>query len=248
MHTILTITVAAGSGTRMGTETPKQFLLLDGKPIVMRTLERIAEGVACYRAGCSQNVDNNVENSTGVDKYVHKSVLVLPRHYLPMWRELCDRHDFRLPHEVVPGGETRFHSVKNGLAAAPAADLVLVHDGVRPFADDRTIAEVIAAAQRYGAAVPAVPVVDSLRRLNGGGDSSEAVERSLYRAVQTPQGFRGDWIRKAYETPYDERFTDDASVVELTGTGRVVLTEGSPDNLKITTPTDLAIAEIRSRR
>lgn len=247
MHTILTIIVAAGSGTRMGTELPKQFLAIGGEPIVMRTIRSMSASVDRFLTDCSSNVDEQAEASPNVENYVHKIVLVLPASHIPQWRELCDRHRFRIEHTVVAGGETRFHSVRNGLAAAPDADIVLVHDGVRPFADSRVVADVILAARRHGAAVPVVPVVDSLRKLSGTDGDSESVNRSAYRAVQTPQGFRGDLLRKAYGAPYDGRFTDDASVVELTGTGRVVLTEGNTANLKITTPVDLAIAEVLLR-
>lgn len=245
----------------MGGETPKQFLEIDGEPIVMRTVRRMDEGVKRFLTACSRDVDDTVSNApripqtidnTGrnVHNYVHKIVLVLPEEHISLWETLCRRHDFRVPHEVATGGETRFHSVRNGLRTEPEADIVLVHDGVRPLVDDRTIAEVIRTAERHGAAVPVVPVVDSLRRIDPSDPAAEteAVDRTAYRAVQTPQGFRGDWLRQAYAAPYDDRFTDDASVVERTGTGRVVLTEGSPSNLKITTPTDLAIAEIMLRR
>ena len=195
--------------------------------------------------GCEHLLSTNAQRAEwNVNNSVHKIVLVLPENHIERWKELCERYDFRLPHTVVAGGESRFHSVRNGLRAVPEADLVLVHDGVRPFVDDRTIAAVLEAARRYGAAVPTVPVVDSLRRLDPCDPvRSEAVDRSAYRAVQTPQGFRGDWLRRAYAAPYDDRFTDDASVVELTGVGRVVLTDGDPANLKITTPIDLVWAE-----
>lgn len=244
MHTILTIVVAAGSGTRMGTELPKQFLPVDGEPIVMRTLRRLSEGIERFLTGGSQNVDETVRNFMNVDNCVHKLVLVLPETYITLWRELCRKHEFSLPHDIVAGGQTRFHSVKNGLAVSPEADIILVHDGVRPFVDDKVIADVIFAAQKHGAAVPVVPVVDSLRQLNGSGEWSVAVDRSAYRAVQTPQGFRGELLREAYARPYDGRFTDDASVVELSGLGKVVLTDGSPANIKITTPADMAVAQI----
>ena len=267
MNKLLTIVVAGGSGRRMGGETPKQFLEVGGEPILMRSLRRLSEGVERFLTTCSPSVDESVDNSKestsyphpalpgespNVNNFVHKIVLVLPEAHRQRWQELCRKHRFRVPHTVATGGETRFHSVRNGLAVEPEADLVLVHDGVRPFVDDRTIAAVIAAAWRYGAAVPAVPVVDSLRRVDPEGDTrtprSEAVDRSAYRAVQTPHGFRGEWLRRAYAAPYDERFTDDASVVERTGTGRILLTEGTPTNLKITTPVDLILAEALLRQ
>lgn len=244
MHTILTIVVAAGSGTRMGTEMPKQFLTVDGEPVVMKTMRRMDEGVARFLTGCSLDVDKIVGNLPNVDNCVHKLVLVLPEVYIPYWRELCEKHRFGLRHTVVAGGKTRFHSVKNGLGTFPEADIVLVHDGVRPLAGDGVIARVIRAAMTLGAAVPVVPVVDSLRRISGGDGHSVAVDRAEFRAVQTPQGFRGDLLREAYAVPYDERFTDDASVVELSGLGTVALTEGSPANIKITTPADLAVAQV----
>lgn len=244
MHTILTIVVAAGSGTRMGAELPKQFLPIGGEPIVMWTLRRLADGVDRFLTGRSQNVDETVRNFMNVDNCVHKLVLVLPEAYIPLWRELCLKHEFRLPHDIVAGGQTRFHSVKNGLAVSPEADIILVHDGVRPFADNKVIEDVIVAAYKHGAAVPAVPVVDSLRLLNESGGESVAVDRSAYRAVQTPQGFRGELLREAYALPYDCRFTDDASVVESSGLGKVVLTEGDAANIKITTPADMAVAHI----
>lgn len=228
----------------MGVELPKQFLSIGGEPIVIRTLRRLNEGVEKFLTDCSQNVDETVRNFMNVDNCVHKLILVLPRAYIPLWRELCEKHGFHLPHEVVSGGETRFHSVKNGLAACPDADIVLVHDGVRPFAGDAVIAGAIAGAQKHGAAVPVVPVVDSLRRLTGSDGENVSADRSVYRAVQTPQAFRGNLLREAYAQPYDERFTDDASVVEITGKGRIVLTQGSPGNIKITTPADLAVAEV----
>lgn len=244
MHTILTIVVAAGSGTRMGTEIPKQFLTVDGEPIVMKTLRRMDEGVAKFLTGCSPDMDKTGGNLPNVDNHVHKLALVLPEAYIPYWRELCEKHRFGLTHTVVAGGETRFQSVKNGLAVASEADIVLVHDGVRPLADDGVIARVIRTAMMNGAAVPVVPVIDSLRRISGGDGHSVAVDRAEFRAVQTPQGFRGDLLREAYSVLYDERFTDDASVVELSGLGTVALTEGSPANIKITTPADLAVAQV----
>lgn len=228
----------------MGAALPKQFLSIGGEPIVMRTLRRLSEGVEKYLTDCSQNVNGIVENVLTVNNCVHKLALVLPEAYIPLWRELCGKYDFRLSHEVVAGGETRFQSVKNGLAMASEADIVLVHDGVRPFVDDGVVAEVIAAAQKHGAAVPVVPVVDSLRRISDQKGESVAVDRSDYRAVQTPQGFRGNLLREAYSVPYDARFTDDASVVEMSGRGTVILTAGSAANIKITTPMDFSVAEI----
>lgn len=241
MNMILTIVVAAGSGTRMGGGRPKQFLSLAGEPIVMHTLRRMFEGVEKYLIDCVQNVDNIVEYAQPVDNIVHKLVLILPKEYLKLWDELCDKYDFRTPHVVVSGGDTRFESVKKGLAAVPEADLILVHDGVRPFPNDDVIGGVINAAKVYGAAVPVMPVVESLRRLEGEG--SVTVSRAEYRTVQTPQGFQGDLLRRAYGVGYDPMFTDDASVVEALGEVPIRLTQGGDSNIKITTPIDLTVAE-----
>lgn len=243
MNKILTIVVAAGSGRRMGGEVPKQFLLLGNEPIVIRTLRRMTEAVGSYRKACSQNVHKAVDGILDVDNFVHKVALVLPEDCLDLWDKLCREYDFRVPHEVVAGGNTRFQSVKNGLAAMPDADLVLVHDGVRPFPDNALVGEVILAAEAQGAAIPVTPVVDSLRQLTPEG-KNVAADRAAFRAVQTPQGFRGDLLRRAYGVEYDERFTDDASVVEIVTGTPVILTPGSSSNIKITTPADLAIAEV----
>lgn len=231
MHKILTIVVAAGAGRRMGSEVPKQFLLLGGEPIVMRTLRRMAEGVGRYVADCSQNVN----------EWVHKLVLVLPEAYIKRWGELCAAHGFEVLHEVVAGGETRFQSVRRGLEAEPEAEWVLVHDGVRPFVADGVIRGVIEGARAGGAVVPVVPVVDSLRRVGAQG-GSVAVERGAFRAVQTPQGFRGELLRRAYMLPEEGGFTDDASVVEALGGVEIGLAEGERQNIKITTGFDLSVA------
>lgn len=233
MHTILTIVVAAGAGRRMGSEVPKQFLSLGDEPIVMRTLRRMAEGVERVLADCSQNVN----------EWVHKLVLVLPEAYIERWGELCKEHRFAVPHGVVAGGETRFQSVRRGLEAEPEAEMVLVHDGVRPFVTDQVIRGVIEGVRRQGAAVPVVPVVDSLRRVTVQG-GSVAVERGAYRAVQTPQGFDGDLLRRAYGQPEKDGFTDDASVAEALGNVEIGLAEGDRSNIKITTVFDLSVAEM----
>lgn len=245
MNTILTVIVAAGRGRRMGSEVPKQFLLLDKEPIVMRTIRRMAEAVEDYLMACSQNVNEIVDEAISVNNYVHKIILLLPDDSIPLWDDLCREHDFRIPHRVVTGGDTRFQSVKNGLAAEPEADIILVHDGVRPFANNTVVAGVIRAVAASGAAIPVVPMTDSLRQITSIiGDESTAVDRAAFRAVQTPQGFRGELLRRAYDTDYSERFTDDASVVESTTSISVILTKGDLSNIKITTPFDLKVAEV----
>lgn len=214
---IAVIVVAGGSGARMGAAVPKQFLPLCGMPVLMHTLGRLREALAAAEI-----------------------TLVLPTGHMARWAELCAEHAFDLPHRVVSGGATRFLSVRNGLGALSPCDYVLIHDGVRPLVPDAVIANVLAAAKASGAAIPATPAVESLRELSGAG--SRAVDRSRFVAVQTPQAFSYETIVAAYMNAPRHDYTDDAAVVEEAG-HPVALTEGSPLNLKITSPVDLAIAE-----
>ncbi|MCU0338541.1 MAG: 2-C-methyl-D-erythritol 4-phosphate cytidylyltransferase [Spirosomaceae bacterium] len=213
------IIVAGGSGSRMGGKTPKQFLLLGGKPILMRTIEQF------FAYDALLNV-----------------VLVLPANALKEWYRLCDKYNFYPAIQTVTGGNTRFQSVRNGLKNIPAKEgLVAVHDGVRPFVTPAIIAKGYETAAEKGAAVACVALKDSLRIVHEDGHS-EALERAAYRLVQTPQTFRLDLMRKAFETLEQPSFTDCASVLEHAGTA-VTLIEGSYENLKITTPEDLLWAE-----
>lgn len=231
MKTVVLI-VAGGSGVRMGSETPKQFLLLHGKPLLMHTIARFAEALPDA-----------------------ERVVVLPESQQPHWAALCEQYGFTLEHTVVPGGKTRFHSVKNGLQAVAGADYIGVHDGVRPLSDNALILRTLEAAQNYGAAIPVVPLTDSLRevvRCESCQDRSEIIDskptdRHRFMAVQTPQFFRGEMLQGAYEQEFTERFTDDASVVESAG-NTVTLVPGDPANIKVTTPIDLALAEVLIRR
>ena len=221
MRTI-TIIVAGGSGTRFGAQLPKQFLELAAKPILMRTINAFWE---------------NRDGSFDV-------IITLPTGQMELWRALCERHGFVVPHRVVPGGETRWHSVKNALDSIgdiADVDVIAVHDGVRPLATANLINRVLDAARRDGAAIPVVPLNDSVRQLDGDG-GSHALDRSSLRAVQTPQAFDARLLIEAYRQPFDPTFTDDASVVERYG-HQVTLVEGDPQNLKITRPMDLALAE-----
>ncbi len=209
------IIVAGGKGLRMGGDVPKQFLVTDGKPILMHTIERFHEWDASMEI-----------------------VVVLPHDQQQYWRTLCHDYGFGISHTVVCGGAERFHSVQHGLAAiSPACRLVAVHDGVRPYVGTETISRCFAAAERYGAAVPVTPVVETLRHIEADG-SSTTVPRADYRLVQTPQVFAADLLRRAYEQTYRQDFTDDASVVEAMGV-EVTLVEGNRENIKITTPADL---------
>lgn len=211
------IVVAGGKGLRMGASIPKQFLLLDGKPLLMHTLAAFHEADASI-----------------------SQILVLPDAQQDYWKDLCMRYDFRVSHEVVAGGETRFDSVKNGLMLVEDDSLVAVHDGVRPFINTDLIERCYVAAETCGAAIPVTELTESIRRLDG--ETSFSERRETFRFVQTPQTFRSEILKKAYLQPYSERFTDDASVVEAAGF-RVEMIEGLPDNIKITTTIDLLMAE-----
>lgn len=211
------ILVAGGKGLRMGGDIPKQFLPVQGKPILMRTIE------AFYR----------------FDKDIHL-ILVLPADQQAYWQQLCRQYDFSLPYDLATGGETRFHSVKNGLGRVREDGLVGVHDGVRPFVSTEVIAACYQAAEQCGAVIPVVDVVETVRHLLPDG-GSQTVPRSDYRLVQTPQVFSVSLLKKAYEQPYTPAFTDDASVVEALGVD-VRLVQGNRENIKVTTPYDLRIA------
>jgi 2-C-methyl-D-erythritol 4-phosphate cytidylyltransferase len=212
------IIVAGGKGERMGVNTPKQFLELAGKPILMHTLEKF----------------NQTFSSIEI-------ILALPENQIDFWEELCCKYEFtNVPHQIVKGGETRFHSVKNALTLVKENSIVAIHDGVRPLVSSQTIKACFTEAESKGNAIPVVPVVESLRYVNK--EENKAVKRSCYRLVQTPQCFSSALILKAYQQKYDNAFTDDASVVEKLGE-TIHLVEGNKENIKITTAEDLIIAE-----
>ncbi|MBR6622120.1 MAG: 2-C-methyl-D-erythritol 4-phosphate cytidylyltransferase [Bacteroides sp.] len=212
------IIVAGGKGLRMGGEIPKQFLPIGGKPVLMRTIEAF------------HLYDNTIH-----------VVLVLPVSQQAYWRELCKKYSFELPHEVADGGETRFHSVMNGLALVEGEGLVGVHDGVRPFVSQEVITRCYAEAVTKKAVIPVIGVVETVRRLEG--TDSVTVPRDQYKLVQTPQVFDVALLQRAYQQKYTEMFTDDASVVEALGE-KVSLVEGNRENIKLTTPFDLKLAEM----
>lgn len=213
------IIVAGGKGLRMGGDIPKQFVPVKGKPVLMRTLE------AFYA------YDEQME-----------LILVLPVNQQDYWKHLCVEYGFTVPHRIASGGETRFHSVKNGLALIEGEDgLVGVHDGVRPFVAREVIASCYDAAVEKEAVIPVTEVVETLRLLTGE-EESKTVPRSAYRLVQTPQVFTVSLLKQAYEQAYTPDFTDDASVVEAWGHA-VYLVPGNRENIKLTTPFDLKVAE-----
>ena len=212
------VIVAGGKGLRMGGDVPKQFLPIGGKPILMHTIEAFRGALEGVRI-----------------------VLVLPAEQQDYWRELCKKHDFRSPELIANGGETRFHSVRNGLALLPddAEAVVGVHDGVRPFVSSETIRRCYDAAAKGKAVVPVVPVVETIREILPNGKSITR-PRDAYRLVQTPQTFPLALLKEAYRQPFREAFTDDASVVEALGK-EITMIEGNRENIKITTPSDLKL-------
>jgi 2-C-methyl-D-erythritol 4-phosphate cytidylyltransferase len=216
------IIVAGGKGLRMGGEVPKQFLPVGGVPVLMRTLRRFREYSEALRI-----------------------ILVLPREQQDYWRELCREYHFEVDYELADGGQTRFHSVQNGLRLIDdkAEGLVGVHDGVRPFVSVDVIRRCYTEARQQKAVIPVTPVVETLRHK----PTQQNVLRSDYCLVQTPQVFDIQLLKAANCQPYTEAFTDDASVVEAYG-HQVTMVDGNRENIKITTPFDLLVAEALTSR
>ncbi|MDA8956225.1 2-C-methyl-D-erythritol 4-phosphate cytidylyltransferase [Flavobacteriales bacterium] len=210
------VIVAGGSGSRMGSDIPKQFLELDSKPILMHTLERL------YSITPNSNF-----------------ILVLPKNQFGYWNTLCENHRFKLKHVLVEGGHSRFQSVKNGLCKISANSMVAIHDGVRPFIAKNIFENCMQEAKISGAAIPILAISDSIREISKNG--SQIRDRNLFVSVQTPQCFQSDIILESYQQDFDSSFTDDASVVESKG-HEISLVKGNKENIKITTPEDLNIA------
>lgn len=215
------IVVAAGKGTRFGGDLPKQFNLLGDRPVLMHTVIRIA------RALPSATI-----------------TIVLNEKYVAYWERMCELYGFVSP-QVVVGGDTRWQSVKNAVSALDAApeDIILVHDAVRPIVQTSVVRRIIEAMSTSDAVIPAIPLTDSLREITEDG-SSRPIDRSHLMAVQTPQAFRAAKLVQAYQLPYRESFTDDASVYDAAGFGAPTLVEGSSQNIKITSPRDIDIAAL----
>jgi 2-C-methyl-D-erythritol 4-phosphate cytidylyltransferase len=214
LHVII---VAGGSGTRLGSPVPKQFLELAGKPVLMHTIERFRD----------------------YDPVI-KIITVIPGNHLASWKDLVEKYSFTIPHLIVKGGMSRFHSVKNGLEHVEGPGIVAIHDGVRPLVSIGTIRRCFDTARELGNAVPVIPSPDSLRMIDADG-KSVVIDRQQVMQVQTPQVFETGIIRSAYRQEYAAGFTDDATVIERKGT-RINLVEGNRENIKITNPGDLQIA------
>ncbi len=211
------IIVAGGTGNRMNSAVPKQFLLLAGKPVLMHSINAFHE----YDASV-------------------KIIVALPAMLFSSWQELCNLHSFKIPHTLAEGGTMRFDSVKNALKLITADGLAAVHDGVRPIVGHGLISRAFDHALHFGNAIPAVPVTDSVRKTDL--NSNSPIDRSSLMLIQTPQVFSLALIRKAYQQDYQDSFTDDASTLEASGEP-ISLIPGEPYNIKITYPEDLSIAE-----
>jgi 2-C-methyl-D-erythritol 4-phosphate cytidylyltransferase len=202
----------------MQSAVPKQFIPLAEKPILMHTLQRFAQ--------CPSQPE---------------IILVLPETEVDYWKNLCKKYDFHIPHQIIIGGENRVQSVNNGLGVIPEGEsLVAIHDGVRPLISVEIIERSYQTALERGNAVTSIALKDSIREITT--EKNRTVNRTNYRLIQTPQTFQTNLIRKAYQLPYVEAMTDDASVAELAGL-EICLIEGSYQNIKITTPEDLIVAE-----
>lgn len=211
------IIVAGGSGSRMGTEIPKQFLEIHHKPVLMHSISRFFD------------FDNHLQ-----------IIVVLPEKQIDFWERLCIKYKFNIQHQIVKGGAERFFSVQNALNTINLEGIVAIHDAVRPLVSQQTIDLAFASAATRGNGIPAISIKDSLRKFNE--THNHAVNRSNYKIIQTPQCFKVSDIKKAYFQEYRQEFTDDASVLEYSG-AKVYLTEGNNENIKITNPFDLKLAE-----
>jgi 2-C-methyl-D-erythritol 4-phosphate cytidylyltransferase len=212
------IIVAGGNGSRMGTGLPKQFLRIGGIPVLMHTIRNL------------YHFDQTLQ-----------LILVLPPDEILNWDELCRQYHFEIQHQIIVGGDTRFQSVKNGLSLASDCELIAVHDGVRPLVSHETLARCFNCAAEYGTAIPVLPVNESVRE--GSMNKSIPVDRSRYFLVQTPQVFKTPILKESYNQKWVPEFTDDASVVERSGIV-VQLVMGNRENIKITFPEDLLVAEL----
>lgn len=209
------VIVAGGKGLRMGGDLPKQYITVAGLPILMRTIQ------AFHQFDADMQI-----------------ILVLPADHQSYWQDLCNQYSFTVKHTMATGGETRFHSVSNGLSLT-TGNLIAIHDGVRPFVSQEVIKRCFEEAEIHGSVVPVIEVVETIRQLDGSG--SKTVNRDDYRLVQTPQVFQERIIKNAYQQSFNPFFTDDASVVEAMGS-EIHLVEGNRENIKITTPYDLKIS------
>jgi len=203
--------VAGGSGSRFKNTTPKQFLIIKDKPLLMHTIERFS--------------------------HLHEIYVVLPKNHVPLWEELCKNYNFEIKHTVVFGGRNRFTSVKNGLTKIKNTNIVLIHDGVRPVVSKKLIENLVNSVDKNIGVIPVVDSNESIRYIDK--TTSKAVNRENYYRVQTPQCFLFNEIFKAYNQEFNQTFTDDASVFESTRENKIITVKGEIDNIKITYPKDI---------
>ena len=206
--------VAGGSGERLNEKTPKQFLLIKNKPILMHTIEKFS--------------------------HLDKIIVVISKNYITEWIDLCKMYNFKINHKLVEGGKNRFKSVQNGLRHINNTGIVLIHDGVRPLISKKIIDTLIKKVSNNHGVLPVLPISESIRKINQ--STSKSLNRKNYFKVQTPQCFIFENILKAYNQKYKQEFTDDASVFEAIG-GKIKTIEGEIKNIKITYPIDLNLAE-----
>jgi 2-C-methyl-D-erythritol 4-phosphate cytidylyltransferase len=210
--------VAGGKGIRMKSEVPKQFVELNGKPLLMHTIDAFS-----------------------LNHQIDQINLVIPNGYMGFWKELCEKHHFHASLNIIEGGPQRYHSVKRGLSMIPNNALVAIHDAVRPFITKELLSTGFKIAIKKGNAIPAIVIKESIREVSG--SLSKAIDRNVFKIVQTPQFFHTSLIKKAYLQPFNEQFTDDATILEASGQ-QIYLFDGTPSNIKITTPDDLKLAEL----
>jgi len=212
------IIVAGGTGSRMKGDIPKQFMLLNGKPVIDYSIE------AFY------DYDPDLQ-----------IILVIHPEYIEFWKHLCLEHKMSVPCKIVNGGETRFHSVKNGLECIETDGFVAIHDAARPMIDVGFVGQLFEEASVYGSAIPGIALNDTIRILEG--NNSRQLDRTQLRAMQTPQVFKVSELKHAYLQAFQPLFTDDASVMQSAGYP-LHLTEGRLENIKITLPKDIVVAEL----
>lgn len=215
------IITAGGIGKRMNHDLPKQFIPIHGMPVLMHTIKNF------------YNYDPRFQ-----------IVVTLPKEHIQFWEELCEKHEFKIQHKVCEGGKERYHSVKNALGFVDG-EIVMIHDAVRPLVNNKTIKQVIEKAEIMEAAIPVLPLKETLRK--GTKENNQHLDRSSFWTVQTPQAFKSEVLKEAYKSPFNETITDDASLVEKVGK-QIFLTEGNEENIKITTPYDLKLAEFLLER
>ena len=234
---VYNIVVAAGKGNRFGSEIPKQFCLLKGKPVLVHTIERI------------KSIFSELDTSSVKTSYDADTILVLSKDHIELWNKLSTQFQVP-PHIVVTGGSSRWESVKNAIEYVKTnykiddSQIITIHDGARPIIDVRLFMNVLEGVREADGCIPTVPVVDSLRQIDASTGKSAPIDRDFIRAVQTPQAFHAARLIEAYRLPYKPTFTDDASVMAEAGFDNIRLSEGNPHNIKITLPTDLEIGSI----